>query len=262
MTKKADNGAVRIESIDDLNAGNVWGADVYQIAKLWEKQTIEESFEKSEEKLLNLLRVAFEVVHYNPDDNRENEMYGGESEWVQLHSVIDSSKKIAIRPKVISRIGDLNAQNIKSISAATLLELIDRNFGGGWDALPSNLKDVIESAFDISTSQLPTSRLHLPGGSLERKIKAGYDVLEISRGTWTEAVFARKKELIDESLYNGSDASYDDGDLIVDDDYDSDDNDAGDDTFYSSFADGPQGSEDDEETEGLSIKRGEDLDCD
>lgn len=261
MAKKANTGLIRLESIEELNASNVWGMDAWLIASLWEKEKGTENFANQEEKLLNVLRIAFEVVHYNPEDERENEVYGNDSEWAQLSSVVNSKNKIAIKAKVISKIGDLNAQNVKTISAATLLDLISRNFGSGWDALPSNLKEIIESAFEISTSQLPTSRLHLPGGSLDRKVKAGYDVLEIPKGTWTEAIFARKKEPVDESAYQ-ADSGYDDDRLIVDDDEDfvNDDNGA-DDTFYSSFADETR-EEDDEELEGLDIKNGEDLDRD
>ena len=261
MAKKANAGLIRLESIEELNASNVWGMDAWLIAGLWEKGKATENFANQEEKLLNVLRIAFEVVHYNPEDEREKEKYGNENEWAQLSSVINSKNKIAIKAKVISKISDLNMQNVKTISAATLLELINRNFGSGWDALPSNLKEIIESAFEISTSQLPTSRLHLPGGSLERKVKAGYDVLEIAKATWTEAIFARKKAPVDESAYQ-ADANYDDDRLIVDDDEDfgNDEGNGADDTFYSSFAE--ETREEDEDLEGLDIKNGEDLDRD
>lgn len=262
MAKKANDGGIRLESIEELNASNVWGMDAWLIASLWEKGKGMENFANQEEKLLNILRIAFDVVHYNPEDEREKEVYGNESEWAQLGSVVESKNKIAIKAKVISKISDLNAQNIKTISAATLLDLISRNFGSGWDALPSNLKDVIESAFEISTSQLPTSRLHLPGGSLERKVKAGYDVLEIPKGTWTEAIFAREKEPVE--LGAGTeDVVYEDDRLIVDDDddYGNGDGNGADDTFYSSFADESR-DEEDEDLEGLDIKNGEDLDRD
>lgn len=261
MAKKANNEPIRLESIEELNASNVWGLDAWLIASLWEKGKDAENFANQEEKLLNVLRIAFEVVHYDPENERENEKYGNESEWAQLSSVVNSKNKIAIKGKVISKIGDLNMQNIKTISAATLLELVHRNFGSGWEALPSSLKEIIESAFEVSTSQLPTSRLHLPGGSLERKVKAGYDVLEIQKGTWTEAIFARKKEPIDESAYQ-ADVAYDDEHLIVDDeeDFGNNEGNGADDTFYSSFAD--ETREEDEDLEGLDIKNEEDLDRD
>jgi hypothetical protein len=57
-----------------------------------------------------------------------------------------------------------------------------------------SIKDIIESTFDISTTTLPASRIHAPGGTLERKVADGYDVLEVAKGTWVEAIFAKKRE--------------------------------------------------------------------
>ncbi len=256
MARRSVQGARgALESVKDISPSNVWGTDGSQIAALWLKEKDSESFNVQEEKILNILRLAFEVVHYDPADERDNAKYGNEDEWAQLDSVVDSSHKIAIRPKVIGKITDLTMQNIQSISAASLLDLINRNFGNGWEALPPTIREVIESAFDISTMQLPTSRLHMPGGTLERKLEAGFEVLEIARGTWTEAIFARKRELPDPALY-ADDPLPDDNDLIIDgDDVDED---AEDETFYSNFAEEP--AELDEDTEGLTISKEEDLD--
>ena len=151
--------------------------------------------------------------------------------------------RVALRRKYIQRITDLSYENVKHITAAMLLELIDRNFGGGWDSIPLSIKDIIESSFEISTTQLPTSRIHAKGGTLERKVEQGFEVLEIEKGTWTEAIFAKKKEPL-QKLRCNSDSKYDeDGNLIQDENEDEDledndalDNDEQDDTFYSSFA--------------------------
>ena len=60
-----------LESILDLNSNNVWDLNEMQIVELWEKEKTEEGFSSSEEKLLNIIRLCCEVVHYNPDDERE-----------------------------------------------------------------------------------------------------------------------------------------------------------------------------------------------
>ena len=77
--------------------------------------------------------------------------------------------------------------------AAKLVEVLDRNFGGGWDSLSQSIKDIIESGFDISTTTLPKDRLHKKGGMYEKKMADGYDVLEVEKGTWVEAIFAKLK---------------------------------------------------------------------
>ena len=91
------------------------------------------------------------------------------------------------------RVTDLTYENIRHISAAKLIEVLDRNFGGGWDSLSQSIQDIIESGFDISTTTLPKDRLHKPGGMYEKKVNDGFEVLEIAKGAWVEAIFAKEK---------------------------------------------------------------------
>jgi len=108
---------------------------------------------------------------------------------------IDEEKKavIAVRKRPITRITDLTYENIRHITAPKLLEVIDKNFGGGWDSISQSIQDIIESGFDISTTTLPKDRLHKKGGMYEKKVADGYDVLEIPKGGWIEAIFAKVK---------------------------------------------------------------------
>ena len=244
---------ISIESVQDLNSSNVWSMTAEQIGMMWEKERQEEDFSIVEEKLLNVIRLAFEVVHFNEDDEREACKYNNLN-WVKFHHCREGKGCVAIRRKTITRITDLSYENVKHITAATLLELIDRNFGGGWDSIPLSIKDIIESAFDISTTQLPTSRMHAPGGTLERKVAQGFEVLEVEKGTWTEAIFAKKKEPVMKLRCN-VDVQYDeDGNIIQKEDEDLDedrdidrDDDSSDDTFYSSYAAEAEVKEEDEE---------------
>ena len=68
---EAGKKPIMVESILDLNANNVWDLSDYQIGELWERDRKEEDFSTSEDKLLNIIRLAFEVVHYNVDDPRD-----------------------------------------------------------------------------------------------------------------------------------------------------------------------------------------------
>lgn len=250
---------ISVESVLDLNASNVWTVDENEVAQMWEEDKKDDGFELSEGKLLNILRLAFEVVHFNMDDKREEEKYMN-GEWAVFSHANPKKGHVAIRKKFIRQISDLSYENIKHITAATLLELIDRNFGGGWDSIPLSVKDIIESAFDVSTTQVPTSRLHIAGGTLERRIKAGFEVLEIAKGTWTEAIFAKKKELLkfrddeDEDDKQVKVVYDEDGNPIMNDSDDSliEDNDEdlsteNDEEYYSPFTEGA--SDDDEESE-------------
>ena len=242
MSKKEREMDLMLESILDLNSSNVWNLNEEQIAKLWEKDMNEEGFATSEEKLLNTIRLCFEVVHYNPGDTREKTKYEN-ADWITFPRSDEHKGSVAIRRKYIKRITDLSYENVRHITAAMLLELIDRNFGGGWDAIPLSIKDIIESSFDISTTQLPTSRIHAKGGTLERKVAQGFEVLEVAKGTWTEAIFAKKKEPV-QKLRCNSDTKYDENGNIISEGEDMDDEDmkeaddemANNDTFYSTFA--------------------------
>lgn len=272
MTKHKEE---TLESILDLNSTNVWDISADEIARLWEEETNEESFLPYEEKLLNVIRLAFEVVHFNPEDERETAKFSP-NEWVIFARMNAHKGSVAIRRRTISRLSDLSYENIRHITAATLLELIDRNFGGGWDSIPLSLKDVIESAFEISTTTLPASRIHAAGGTLEKKVADGFEVLEVAKGTWVEAIFAKKKapatklRFFAENEYDedgnrirrhGEDDDEEDDDLIDERDEDEEEEEdediqpnEDDDTFYSSFA--PEADvkvDDDDDTAGLSV---------
>lgn len=243
-----------IESVQDLNSSNIWSLTAEQIGSRWEKERTEEDFSIVEEKLLNIIRLAFDVVHFNEDDEREAKKYDNPN-WVKFHHCKAGKGCVAIRRKAITRITDLSYENVKHISAPVLLDLIDKNFGGGWDSISLALKDVIESGFDISTTQLPASRIHAPGGTLEKKVAQGYDVLEIVKGTWIEAIFAKKKDPVEKLKIEPSRKEYDeDGNPIYDeesedneDGAEDEDSDEVDDTFYSSYSAEAEVKSEDEE---------------
>ena len=271
-----------IESILDLNSTNVWNLTEQDIKKAWDEEKSEGSFAISEDKLLNIIRLSFDVVHYNPSDPREKAKYEN-GEWATFQHCNEKKGWVAVRKKYITRLSDLSYENIRHITAATLLELIDRTFGGGWDSIALSMKDIILSSFEISTTTLPASRIHAPGGTLERKVAQGFEVLEIAKGTWVEAIFAKKKEPLAKIRLN-EDKYDEEGNLrkssskmMMDDDedlpeeneqgnYDDDDDmdnspDDGqmDEMYYSSISEGVKSrdDQDDEEFAGLSIEDGE-----
>ena len=148
----------------------------------------------------------------------------------------DDNEKVkwAIKKHPITRVTDLTYENIGHISAAKLIEVLDRNFGGGWDSLSQSIQDIIQHGFDISTTTLPSDRLHKKGGMYEKKVADGYEVLEIQKGSWTEAIFAKEKpkverqrtkfEVNDEEEDILDDENYDEEEEIVDN-YNNDDED-------------------------------------
>lgn len=264
-----------LESILDLNSSNVWNITEQEIRILWEAEKAEGNFTLSEEKLLNVIRLGFEVVHYNRKSEQEVARYEN-GEWEIFDHCNPGRSTIAIRKKHITSLADLSYENIHHITAVTLLELIDRNFGGGWDSIPLAMKDIIESAFDISTTTLPERRMYAEGGTRARKIAQGYEVLDVQKGTWVEAIFAKKKDPMhklrfNEDLYDEDgnllktplkNRSIDDDDLDEDlpeeDDFNDNENDedeelnTDDETFYSNFSE--EAVVKDVEEDGLPIE--------
>jgi hypothetical protein len=135
----------------------------------------------------------------------------------------------AIKKRPIVRVTDLTYENIRHITAAQLIEVLDRNFGGGWDSLSQSVQDIIQSGFDISTTTLPKDRLHKKGGMYEKKIEDGYEVLEVPKGGWVEAIFAKlkpeqeKPKMQFKSSESDEELEDDDADVIVEDNYSSHD---------------------------------------
>ena len=110
------------------------------------------------------------------------------------------------------------------------MEVLDRNFGGGWDSLSQSIKDIIESGFDISTTTLPKDRLHKKGGMYEKKVADGYDVLEVEKGTWVEAIFAKLKPEVEKprmkfNSYDEEGEENEDEDVEIEDTYNKPDED-------------------------------------
>ncbi len=258
-----------LESILDINSTNIWNISPDEIVELWNESLAEESFPPYEDKLLNIIRLAFEVVHYDNGDEREAAKYEG-GEWATFPRSDIKKGVVAIRKRIISKLTDLSYENIRHITVPTLLELISRNFGGGWESIPLSIRDIIESAFEITTTTLPASRLHMPGGALERKLADGFEVLEVEKGTWVEAIFAKKKapmtklRMLIEPEYDedGNRIHNDDDDDDRDDRDDDDDDDVDeepqpnddDETFYSTYA--PEADvkvDEDDDTAGLSV---------
>ena len=143
-----------------------------------------------------------------------------------------------------------------------LLELISRNFGGGWDSIALAIRDIIETGFEISTTQLPASRIHAPGGTVEKKVAQGFEVLEIPKGTWVEAIFAKKKDPVEKIHMDFQEREYDeDGNPIpltlseLEGAEENEEEDSeNDDTYFSSITPEAEADAKELEEEGLSVE--------
>ena len=223
-------------TLKTINKSNVWDLQENDIFRLWESAEKDADIKDNIRHFLDIIRSAFDVEEIIIDKPEVIKKYEARGYKVGTLRMDDSTKnKWAIKKRPILRVTDLTYENIRHISTAKLLEVIDRNFGGGWDSLSQSIQDIIESGFDISTTTLPKERLRKPGGMYEKKVADGFEVLEIPKGMWIEAIFAKAKPQIerphiktDLDDLDDSDTDEEDDDIDmpeIPDDYNSDDDD-------------------------------------
>ena len=234
---KEEKGAVdekKALTLKTLTKSSVWDVQENDIFRMFEAAEKDADLKENFRHYMDIIRSAFEMEEVKidkPEVIKKYEARGFKIANIKLDE--NTHMKLAIKKRPIMRVTDLTYENIRHISAAKLMEVIDRNFGGGWDSLSQSIQDIIESGFDISTTTLPQDRLHKPGGMYEKKVNDGFEVLEIAKGTWVEAIFAKLKPIaekpkikFDEDLDRQDDNEDDDEDLPeVDDSYEDEDED-------------------------------------
>lgn len=206
-------------SISNITKSMAWDLQENDVIRLWQAAEKEVNIQECGSRYMDIIRTAFEVEELKIDKPEIIKKYEARGMCVAELPYGTETRKWAIKKRPIARVTDLTYENIQHITAAKLLEVIDRNFGGGWESLSQSIRDIIESAFDISTTTLPKDRLRKPGGVYEMKVNDGFDVLEIAKGTWVEAIFAKCKPAILKDT-TGSMADYDNDDDDLDDDDD------------------------------------------
>ena len=235
MTKETkeskENKALSLKTLTKSSVWDIQENDIFRMLSAAEKDS---ELKDNLRHYASIIRSAFQIEELKDDDKPSQAKYtklGFKVGTIKLGE--DVNVVWAIKKRPIMRVTDLTYENIRHISAAKLMEVIDRNFGGGWDSLSQSIQDIIESGFDISTTTLPQDRLHKPGGMYEKKVNDGFEVLEIAKGTWVEAIFAKLKPIaekpkikFDEDLDRQDDNEDDDEDLPeVDDSYEDEDED-------------------------------------
>lgn len=183
-------------TLKTLNKSNVWDIQENDIFRLLEAVEKDADLSDNLSHYIDIIRSAFNIEEVKIDRPEIIAKYEARGMKVGTIKVDENnSVKYAIKKKSIVRVTDLTYENIRHISASRLIEVIERNFGGGWDSLSQSIQDIILSGFDISTTTLPKDRLHKKGGMYEKKLADGFEVLEIPKGAWTEAIFAKVKPL-------------------------------------------------------------------
>ena len=215
-------------TLKTLTKSSVWDIQENDVFRMWNSAEKDADLRENLKHYLDVIRSAFEIEEIKIDKPEVVKKITARGFKVGNIKIDENTKvKLAVKKRPISRVTDLTYENIRHISAAKLIEVLDRNFGGGWDSLSQSIKDIIQSGFDISTTTLPKDRLRKPGGMYEKMMNEGFEVLEIAKGMWVEAIFAKVKPIIErpKMKFNVEDEEKDyesDEDLPDRDDYDED----------------------------------------
>ena len=198
MAKKAqkkeepkNQAAISLKSLTKSSVWDIQENDIFRMLTVALKDT---EVRESLRHYTDIIRSAFMIEELKQDGKEIVAKYTKQGYQVGTLNLGDNVKVTwALKKRPITRVTDLTYENIRHISAAKLLEVIDRNFGGGWDSLSQSIQEIIESGFDITTTTQPNERLHKKGGMYEKKVADGFEVLEVSKGSWVEAIFAKLK---------------------------------------------------------------------
>ena len=186
-----DEKALNLKS---LTKSSVWDIQENDVFRALEAAAKDAELKENLRHFTDIIRSAFMMEEVKDNNKTQADNYIQQGYKVATVNISENAKITwAIKKRPIMRVTDLTYENIRHITAAKLIEVLDRNFGGGWDSLSQSIQDIIESGFDISTTTLPKDRLHKKGGMYEKKVADGYEVLEVSKGSWVEAIFAKVK---------------------------------------------------------------------
>ena len=210
-------------SLKNLTKSNVWDIQENDVFRLWAQAERDADLRDNERHYIDVIKSAFTIEEVKV--NRPEVIKKYEARGCQVGEIrLDEGTKVkwALKKKPILRVTDLTWENIHHVSAHKLIEVLERNFGGGWESLPQSVQDIILSGFDVSTTTLPTARLKKPGGLYDKKVADGYKVLEISKGAWTEAIFAKEKPMavVTRTKFSTPEELSKEDDLLDDDDED------------------------------------------
>lgn len=222
-------------TIKTLTKSNAWELQENDIFRLWDAAEKDVDLSDNVRHYTDIIKSAFEIEEIKIDRPEVIAKYEERGFKVGEVKIDDSVKvKWAIKKRPIMRVTDLTYENIRHISAAKLIEVLERNFGGGWNSLSQSIQDIITSGFDVSTTTLPKDRLHKAGGMYETKVNNGFEVLEIEKGSWVEAIFAKEKPKVEkiktrlekEDLPSDDEEEEEEGEIDLPSNYDEEDEDS------------------------------------
>ena len=119
-------------SLKNLTKSNVWDIQENDVFRLWAQAERDADLRDNERHYIDVIKSAFtieEIKVDKPEVIKKYEERGCQVGQVRLDE--GTTMKWALKKKSIQRITDLTWENIHHISAQKLIEVLERNFGGG-----------------------------------------------------------------------------------------------------------------------------------
>ena len=211
--------------LEDLTKGNIWSISETELNQMLLNGRKSEDWADNEVHYMNIIRPVFDIQYFNRTD--EDKVKALEAQQFEIFSSPNAGEfnAIAIRKHRINHVDDLTLENVIHLLPEEVLSLLEKNMGTGWQGLPLAIQDIIESAFYVDCAVLPEYAMHRAGGIIDRRKADGYEVLEVPRGNWIEAVFMKTKPKMEKPHFSSPNYNYDEdhGDEEDDDDEDDDD---------------------------------------
>ena len=151
-------------SLKNLTKSTVWDIQENDVFRLWSQAERDADLKDNENHYLDVIKSAFTLEEVKVDRPEVIAKYEERGYKIGQIKLDDSTVvKWAIKKKPINRISDLTKDNIHRISARKIIDVLEGNFGGGWESLDKNVQDIILGAFEVTTTTLPTARLKKSG---------------------------------------------------------------------------------------------------
>lgn len=238
--------------LDELTKSKIWTVSESELSQMIIEGKKQDHYSEYQKHYNNIIRTVFDIQYLNRDDEKRVAQLEAMRYQIFSYPNEGNNNAIAIRKHPLKKVTDLTMENVSHLEPFEILKLIENNMGTGWKGLPLAIQDIIESAFFIDCTVLPTTTMHRAGGIIERRLEDGYEVLELARGTWTEAVFIKAKPKVEKQKLN----------LFITDDDNSKDLDDDDDDNLPIIEEEEDDDEDLPEIEDVDPDRDEDDDID
>ena len=217
-------------TLDDLTKSNIWTISEAELNTMLTDGKKKDGFTDNEAHYMNIIRSVFDIKYFDREDEDTKKKLEDEQYDLFYAPSEGENNAIAIKKKKIVKITDLTLENVSHLVPEDILSLIQNNMGTGWNGLPLAIQDIIQSAFYVDSSQMPEAAIHRKGGLINRRKEDGYEVLEIPRGSWIEAIFVKLKPKMEKVKFKFAGSSYSSDNDEIDEEDDDDDNDIIDDT--------------------------------